>query len=114
MNVRIQRKNSYTLFIEMSVDNEEMPFGMDDELETSESWRAFPNKEAIKLVNMKSGLVVTLYEEEDGCTYCLEMYSLHNGSDSTSDYNSSLRCKFKSFEEAYQAFKELVVTSQRC
>lgn len=113
MNVRIQRKNSYTLFIQMSVDNEEMPFGMDDELETSENWRVFPNKEAIKLVNMKSGLVVTLYEEND-CTYCLETYSLHNGSDSSSDYNSSLRCKFKFFEEAYQAFKELVVTSQHC
>lgn len=76
-------------------------------IQASLDWKLFPSNKEIRLVNMKSGLVVSLIENEIG-GFFLNLFSLHNSSDNSSDYNSTLTHNFQDFNDAIQTFQELV------
>lgn len=76
-------------------------------IKTSSDWKLFPSNKEIRMVNMKSGLVVSLVEN-NSCGFHLNLFSLHNGSDNSSDYNSTLIHNFQNFDDAMRTFQELV------
>ena len=93
-----------TVEIDMDDSSEQIPYIF----KPIGTYRLFPSTDAVVFVNIRSGLVVLLREREDGNGFSLEMYSLHNGSDSSSDYNNTLSCRFKDFEDAVIAMEGLI------
>jgi len=70
-------------------------------------WKLFPSSKVITFINVRSGLVASAYEK-DNCGFCLEVYSLHNSADGSTDYNSTLFHKSKSLDDILEALKDFI------